>query len=99
MANNITVTIVGAVQSVPVADTPATIIVKLTGQADQSINIAGPYAVTFNGVADGTYEGSIQSARADGSLIGQAITFSVVVNADQVQAFVPQNVTVSVVAA
>lgn len=99
MANNIVVTVATGTQSAPIADTPASLLVTLEGQVSVSLPIEGPYVATFAAVVDGTYAGTVQAARADGSLIGVALTFSVTANADTVQAVVPTGVTVSVTAA
>ena len=99
MTNNITVTVETVSQAVVIADTPTAIVVSLAGQASITLPIAGPFVAVFSNVVDGTYAGEVQSVRADGSLIGTPITFSVVAAADVVQALVPTGVSVVVTAA
>ena len=93
--HNVEVTILGTVQSVPVIDTPVSIEVTFEGQTTVVLPAAGPYVANFV-VDEGTYNGTIQSIRADGSLIGTPIAFNVTVAADTVEAFVPSSVSVVV---
>jgi hypothetical protein len=95
MANTVEVTVVGTVQAVAATDIPESIVVTLEGQTNVTLPISGPYVATFSNVADGTYNGTVQSARADGSLIGTAIAYTVTA----LNAFVPASVTVNVTSA
>jgi hypothetical protein len=99
MSNKIVVTVLTTTQSVIVADVPASLLVTLEGQPSISLPIAGPtFEATFSGIADGTYVGTVQSVRADGSLIGTAISFTVITSDYTAQAIVPTGVSVSVTA-
>ena len=88
----VNVTVEGTVQPVAVTDIPVSILVTLAGQANIPIPIAGPFNAEFQNVPDGTYAGTVQAVRADGTGIGEAIGYSVTVSS----AFVPASVTVTV---
>lgn len=92
---NVEVTILGTVQAVPVIDVPVSIEVSLDGQTTIVLPASGPYVANFV-ATEGTYNGSIQAIRADGSLIGQSIPFSVIVAATSVESFVPSSVSINV---
>lgn len=91
--HNVEITILGTVQSVPVIDVPVSIEVTFEGQATVVLPAVGPYVANFV-VDEGTYVATIQSVRADGSLIGTPITFNVIVAATTAEVFVPSSVSV-----
>jgi hypothetical protein len=93
--NTVKVEITVATQQVAAADAPALLRVALSGQPSVDLPITGPYSAEFT-VADGSYTGSIQAIRADGSPVGVAVPFSVNAPEGTISTSAPVGVSVSV---